>query len=65
MCCAFKVKQNKMPLDCQGRKFLLNWKGWLLELRRVLEGTFCKAGGGVAVGELLQAPTPPCGLAEE
>lgn len=33
MYCAFKTKRNKMPLDCQGKKFLPNWKGWLLECR--------------------------------
>jgi hypothetical protein len=33
MYCAFKIKQNKMLLDCQGKKFLPNWKGWLLEGR--------------------------------
>ena len=28
---AFKMNRNLMPLSCQGRKFLPNWKGWLLE----------------------------------
>lgn len=51
----FKLNQNKIPLDCQGRKFLPNWKGWLQEPLRGLSG---KAEGGTAVGELLWASTP-------
>lgn len=35
-----------MPLGCQNRKFLPNWKGWLLELESS-RGP-CGRGGGMA-----------------
>ena len=55
---AFKIK-HIMLLSCPGRKFLLNWKGWLLESLRGLSG---RTAGGVAVRELLQAFMPCCSL---
>ena len=57
---AFKIKQHIMLLSCPGRKFLPNWKGWLLESLRGLSG---RAAGGVAVRELLQAFMDCCSLA--
>lgn len=40
-----------MPLGCQNRKFLPNWKGWLLELES--SRGLCGRGRGVAERWLL------------